>query len=535
MVGGRYEPRVAEATVLHHVVRTHLEPFLAAAAAATDGAGVPRFVEAEFRAFLGCGLLTRGVARVRCDDCAFERLVPFSCKGRFCPSCCGRRMAAQAAQLVDRVLPAVAVRQWVLTVPHRLRYRLAFDHARARAVLRVFVRALLTLYRRRARRAGVADGQSGTVTVMQRFGSGLELNVHLHTLALDGAFWQGPDGTLRFHPLPAPTDAEVARLVATVARRVGKLLARRGLGDGETGEEDALAVESAAMAGLANAAVQGRLALGPRAGAQVERLGREAEARADGPPPPLQARHEGFDLHAAVAVGAGDRPRLEQLARYVLRPPIAQERLGLDTDGRVVVTLKRPWRDGTTHVRFEPLGLLERLAVLTPRPRVNMVLYHGVLAPRAAWRAAVVAYGRTADETPAEAPAGPGAVPGASAAPGPVAAVGPAAGGGMTASPAQVLPRSSDERGQGEPGGRDARDAGAGPETAAAPAPAWRWADLLRRVFALDVLACPRCGGRMRVLATIDDPAVIRRILAHLELPLDEPPLAPAPSDWLAS
>jgi len=497
VVGGRYEPRVAEATVLHHVVRTHLEPFLAAAAAATDGAGVPRFVEAEFRAFLGCGLLTRGFARVRCDDCAFERLVPFSCKGRFCPSCCGRRMAAQAAQLVDRVL--------------------------------------LTLDRRRARRAGVADGQSGTVTVMQRFGSGLELNVHLHTLALDGAFWQGPDGTLRFHPLPAPTDAEVARLVATVARRVGKLLAPRGLGDGETGEEDALAVESAAMAGLANAAVQGRLALGPRAGAQVERLGREAEARADGPPPPLQARHEGFDLHAAVAVGAGDRPRLEQLARYVLRPPIAQERLGLDTDGRVVVTLKRPWRDGTTHVRFEPLGLLERLAVLTPRPRVNMVLYHGVLAPRAAWRAAVVAYGRTADETPAEAPAGPGAVPGASAAPGPVAAVGPAAGGGMTASPAQVLPRSSDERGQGEPGGRDARDAGAGPETAAAPAPAWRWADLLRRVFALDVLACPRCGGRMRVLATIDDPAVIRRILAHLELPLDEPPLAPAPSDWLAS
>ena len=79
MVGGRYEPRVAEATVLHHVVRTHLEPFLAAAAAASDGAGVPRFVEAEFRAFLGCGLLTRGFARVRCDGCAFERLVPFSC------------------------------------------------------------------------------------------------------------------------------------------------------------------------------------------------------------------------------------------------------------------------------------------------------------------------------------------------------------------------------------------------------------------------------------------------------------------------
>lgn len=530
MRGGVYEPRVADATVLYHVVRQHLEPFLAAAAAATEGVGVPRFVEAEFRAFLGCGLLTRGFARVRCDGCAFERLIPFSCKGRFCPSCCGRRMAAQAAQLVDRVLPAVPVRQWVLTVPHRLRYRLAFDHALARAVLRVFVRALLALYRRRARRAGVADGHSGTVTVIQRFGSGLELNVHLHTLALDGAFWRAPDGTLRFQALPAPTDAEVARLVASVARRVGKLLARRGLGDGEAAGEDALAVESAALAGLANAAVQGRLALGPRAGTRVERLGHEAEVRADGSSPPLQARHEGFDLHAAVTVGADDRARLEQLARYVLRPPIAQERLGLDVDGRVVVALKRPWRDGTTHVRFEPLGLLERLAVLTPRPRVNTVLYHGVLAPRAAWRAAVVAYGRTEPAAPASVLAGLGATPRAPvepASPGPLAAAATPAVDGAPARPAPAPPRPEPDRDRREP---DLQDAGAG--EAAPRASAWRWADLMRRVFALDVLACPRCGGRMRVVATIDDPAVIRKILAHLEMPLDEPPLAPAPRDW---
>src|SRR5439155_14703272 len=116
-------------------------------------------------------VLARGFARVRCDACRFERLVPFSCKTRaVCPSCGGRRMAEQAAHLVDAVLPFVPVRQWVLTVPHRLRYRLAFDHA--------LIRAVLGWYRRRGRRAGVPDGQSGTVTVVQRFGSGLELNVH---------------------------------------------------------------------------------------------------------------------------------------------------------------------------------------------------------------------------------------------------------------------------------------------------------------------------------------------------------------------
>lgn len=171
VLAGVYEPRPAAGTVLHHVVRTHLDRFLAETAAATDSTGVPRFVERELRDFLGCGALERGFARVRCCDCAFERLVPFSCKARaVCLSCGGRRMAEQAAHLVDAVLPYVPVRQWVLTVPHRLRYRLAFDHALCRAVLGVFVRAVLGWYRRRALGAGVADGQSGTVTVVQRFG-----------------------------------------------------------------------------------------------------------------------------------------------------------------------------------------------------------------------------------------------------------------------------------------------------------------------------------------------------------------------------
>ena len=171
MLPGVYEPRSPAGTVLHRVVRTHLDRFLAETAAASDGAGVSRFIEREFRDFLGCGVLARGFARVRCDACRFERLVPFSCKTRaVCPSCGGRRMAEQAAHLVDAVLPFVPVRQWVLTVPHRLRYRLAFDHA--------LIRAVLGWYRRRGRRAGVPDGQSGTVTVVQRFGSGLELNVH---------------------------------------------------------------------------------------------------------------------------------------------------------------------------------------------------------------------------------------------------------------------------------------------------------------------------------------------------------------------
>src|SRR5262249_2944985 len=379
-------------TVLHRVVRANLDRFLAETAAATDGVGLPRFIERELRDFLGCGQLEQGFARVRCDTCRFERLLPFSCKTRaICPSCGGRRTAEQAARLVDAGPPLGPVRPLGLTLPRRLRDRLAFDVALCRAVLGVFVRAVLGWYRRRARRAGIADGRSGTVTVVQRFGSGLELNVHFHVLGLDGVFALAADGTMRFHRVEAPTDADIARLVGAIARRLGRLLARRGLAIDAT---DPLVAESPALAGLASAAVQGRLALGPRAGSRVERLGGDPTAPWVESSRPLQARCAGCDLHAGVTVAGEDRRRLEQLCRYLLRPPLAQDRLTLRPDGPVVVLLKTAWRDGTTALRFSPLTLLERLAALTPRPRINVLLYHGMLAPHAAGRAAAVAYGR---------------------------------------------------------------------------------------------------------------------------------------------
>src|SRR5262249_26402154 len=95
-----------------------------------------------------------------------------------------------------------------------------------------------------------------------------------------------------------------------------------------------------------------------------------------------------------VTAAGEDRRRLEQLCRYLLRPPIAQDRLTLLPDGTVVVLLKAPWRYGTTALRFAPLPPLARLAALTPRPRIDVLLYPGILAPHAAGRAAAVAHGR---------------------------------------------------------------------------------------------------------------------------------------------
>jgi len=490
-----YQPRQPQDTVLYQVLDQHLATFVEEAAQRGDGQGLPRFVERELGRFLECGVLAHGFARVRCGDCHFERLVPFSCKGRgFCPTCGGRRMVERAAHVVDEVLPVVPIRQWVLSLPHQLRFLVAWDHDLCRAVLRVYVRALLGFQRRRAKRAGIADGRSGAVTIIQRFGSGLRLNVHFHTDVLDGVFYRQPAGELAFFPLPPPTQVEVARLLATIHKRVVRLLRRRGLCPEPSAgaSDDPSSNGEPGLAGLLQAAVFNLRSTGAHAGAPVLQIGRDPKAPWVTSRGQLQAHLDGFDLHAGVAIAADDREGLERLCRYELRPAVAQERLTLRDDGRVLVELPRPWHDGTTALLFEPLELLARLASFIPRPRTNLLLYHGVLAPNAKWRPEVVAYGRPgkAETEPAVARAAP---------------------------PPALHDHLSDT-----------------PTLASSPRRRQQWAELMTRAFGVDVLTCPRCGGRMKLIATITDPAVIRAILDHLRLPSVPPrphPARPPPSD----
>lgn len=108
-----------------------------------------------------------------------------------------------------------------------------------------------------------------------------------------------------------------------------------------------------------------------------------------------KARIDGFDLDAEVAVHEHERHRLEHLCRYVLRPPIALDRLKLLGEGLVCVELKRPWSDGTTHVSMSASTFLARLASLVPRPRVNTTLYYGVLAAHSRDRASITPKSKT--------------------------------------------------------------------------------------------------------------------------------------------
>jgi hypothetical protein len=192
----------------------------------------------------------------------------------------------------------------------------------------------------------------------------------------------------------------------------------------------------------------------------------------------LCARVDGFDLHGRVAFGAADRERLEELVRYCARPALANDRLSKQADGRYLLRLKAPWRDGTTHLCFEPIELMERLAAQIPKPRINLVLYAGVLAPNAKLRKRVVGYARP--------------------------------------EPLPELPATETQT-------RAEKES---------------WSELMRSTFGLDVLACVRCGGRMRYVATILDGRVACRILKHLGLSARAPPELPArdpPPFWPAA
>ncbi|MGQ0508021.1 MAG: transposase zinc-binding domain-containing protein, partial [Myxococcaceae bacterium] len=332
-----YRRREPEKSVLYSVVRENLANFTAELLE-TDERGLPSYVERELTRYLSCGILSEGLARVRCEGCGNDFLVAFSCKNRgICPSCTARRAHEVAAHLVEHVLPRAPVRQWVLSFPRRVRWHLGNDSDLLASSLRILLRAVFTFHRRRARRLGVRAPECGSITFIQRFGSALQFNVHFHVLVPDGVFTQVERGApVEFVELPPPSDEDVAELLSCVAGRVMRLLVRRGRLDEDAVPKDALET-------LKGASIQARLPLPPDWAPST---------------PPRKRRcasQDGVSLHANVRIHGNDRQGLEQLCLYAARGPIALERLEQREDGRVAYRMRRPAPDGSTHLVLTPV------------------------------------------------------------------------------------------------------------------------------------------------------------------------------------
>jgi hypothetical protein len=161
-------------------------------------------------------------------------------------------------------------------------------------------------------------------------------------------------------------------------------------------------------------------------------------------------------------IKAIQRKKIEGLCRYIARPTVSEKRLSLTSTGKVRYELKTPYRNGTTHVIFEPIDFIARLAALVPKPRVNLTRFHGVFAPNSKYRIHV---------TPAK------------------------RGKGRKVQSTQVW-----------------KD-----KTPAERHVAMTWMQRLKRVFNIDIEICEKCKGPVKIIACVEDPIAIEKILKHLK------------------
>ena len=187
----------------------------------------------------------------------------------------------------------------------------------------------------------------------------------------------------------------------------------------------------------------------------------------------LSWRHTGFSVHNRVRVEPEDGSAVERLARYIMRPPTSLERIEWRGDGEVLYRPKGG-RDGRSRLpgdaaeAFDPAEFLARVIMHIPEPRRHLVRYYGAYSN--------VARGKRLRQTEAA----------------------------IDAMPRDGEPAPSVRTGENRDHSPDAR--------------AYRrsWAQLVRRIYEVDPLVCPKCGGEMRIIAFIIDHDVVDKILLHL-------------------
>jgi hypothetical protein len=268
-------------------------------------------------------------------------------------------MVETAAHLADHVIPHLPVRQWVLSVPKRLRYHLEHDPAVQNAALHIFITAIERALRQCSPDSGDAS-RLGAVVFIHRFGALLNTHLHYHCIVVDGVFDAAAEGGAIFHPASGVDESVIGEVQAAVRKRLLRAVERRGLLSPE---------ETQTMAAWEHGG--------------------------------------GFSVDAGVRIEADNRASLERLLRYCARPAFALERLREIDPEHLVYESTKPGPGGSVSLLLTPIQLLDRLAALIPPPRRHRHRYIGVLAPNSSLRAAVTALAQPVGEAIVTAAADP--------------------------------------------------------------------------------------------------------------------------------
>ena len=360
-------------------------------------------------------------------------------------------MSQTAAHLRDFVFPQIGVRQWVLSLPFPLRYLLSFDNKTLSILLRIYVRAVSSFYKLKAKKQGIRNPKTGAITFIQRFGGSLNLNIHFHTLFLDGVYFKNKKlnkESIAFKKIKPPSINEVRETNLKIKKRFIRALRKKELiEDYEEGNTQFIFPEFSPILEKGHASsIQRKIAWGKRKGKKVLLVGKLYDLPWEEFSGKRSSYIDGFSLHANVAIGKKNREGLERLCRYTTRPAIAESRLTKDSGGSILYELKKPYKDGTTHVKFSQLEFMEKIMCLIPPPRHHLIRFHGVLAPNNSWRSSIV--------------------------------------------PKKKIQKKTGKNVYWIP-----------------------WAELLKRTFEVDSLSCKKCNHTMKIVAVILEQKIIQKIM----------------------
>jgi hypothetical protein len=320
-----YQPRVNRKSVYYLCVQDHYEEL--------EGAWEERypqkfgywrsFVKDVIYKYLECGDLHFGFARVKCSDCKHEYLLPFSCKCRhFCPSCHQRRVVEFGEWLYTEVLKQVPHRQWVFSIPKRLRIYFMYDR-KLLSKLSKCAWMVLSMYLKQG--SHFAEAQPGAVMAVQTFGNFLNFHPHLHIIAADGCFDGNGNFVTGLNPDPKELERAFRFEVLKMLKSEGKITD--------------LVIDNM-----------------------------------------LSWYNSGFNVYCGSAISPFDHNGLERLGQYIIRAPISQERMtyvpsseAADGVARVIYKAK----DGRTTKTFLAMDWLAHLITHIPNKGEQMVRYYG--------------------------------------------------------------------------------------------------------------------------------------------------------------